>query len=442
MKNNSSKYKLWTVLIYANGNSDLEPEISKSLLDMERIGAGTNANVIVQLARAPYELVKTVRPNLFRRTDIDGDWSGVRRYLVKEEPDTPQSRNFQSVVLDDLGDVNMADPSTLNDFIIWGTKKFPSKHIMLILAGHGAGFMGILPDYTLKCPQIMSVNGVNVAINKATEKTGKKVDILLLDSCYMNMIETIYELGIGEKSPDYLITPQISPIEGLPYKTIMELLRETSKKDNIKIFAKNLVYKIDKTLNKKKIKLKVFRLNKFLLILTKITISNISKLIIKDGVDIKKYATKLDKGFPAIDLCDLINILNNLTSSFSMLINIFILRVCIKFIQVALYEDKSNVVNSNGLFIFTPDDNYFKLIEKYYSKMSFTDNNKWIFYLSGKKDNCRFDDIPFKYTLPLPENMPIEGIKSVIISYKPNLSQNDLNVIIDDLGWSDCTKLQ
>lgn len=131
-------YKSWTVLIYANGNNDLEPEISKSLLDIERIGAGTNTNVIVQLARAPYKLIKSMRPNLLGQTDIDGDWSGVRRYLVKENSNISQKRDFKSVLLDDLGNVNMADPTTLKDFIRWGSKKFPSKHLMLILMGHGA----------------------------------------------------------------------------------------------------------------------------------------------------------------------------------------------------------------------------------------------------------------------------------------------------------------
>jgi Clostripain family len=441
VKDNYSKHilKPWTVLIYANGNNDLEPEISKSILDIESIGSGVNANVIAQLARAPYKLIKTMRPNT-TPTNIDGDWSGVRRYLVKENPNISKKRDFQSIVLDDLGNVNMADPTTLKDFISWGIEEFPSKHIMLILVGHGAGFMGMLPDYTLKCPQIMSISGVNIAVNKASEETGEKIDILLLDSCYMSMIETIYELGIDSKSPNYLITPQISPIEGLPYNTIMKVLRYMNKNDNTKTLMKNLVYEVDKILNKKRVNLLTFRLNSFALKLIKKIISSISTLVIKNKIDLKKHATLSYNGFPTIDLCHLTNVLRSITSSFSMLINAFILTICIKFINLTLYKDKSKVVKNNGFFIFTPDNDYFNPMEKYYSKMKFTHNNKWMLYLSGK-DNYKFNEVPFRYTLPLPDDMAIEGIKNVIMSHNPGLNRDDLNTIIESLGWSNCTRL-
>lgn len=440
--NNYSKHilKSWTVLIYANGNNDLEPEISKSILDIESVGSGANANIIVQLSRAPYKLIKSIRPNSVP-TDIDGDWSGVRRYLVKENPNISKKRDFQSVLLDDLGNLNMADPATLKNFISWGIKEFPSKHIMLILVGHGAGFMGILPDYTLKYPQIMSINGVNIAINKASKETNKKIDILLLDSCYMSMIEIIYELGIDSKSPNYLITPQISPIDGLPYNTIMKVLRGMDKNDNTKTLVKNLVYEVDKILNKKRLNFLIFHLNSFLLKLIKKIISSISVLIIKNKIDLKKYITLSYKEFPTIDLYRLINILRNITSSFSMLINTFILTICIKFINLNFYKDKTKLVKNNSFFIFTPSNDYFKPMEKYYSKMRFTHNNKWILYLSGKKDNSKFNKTPFRYTLPLPDDMPIEGLKNVIISHNPGLSQDDLNTMIDNLGWINCTRL-
>lgn len=434
-------YKPWTVLIYANGNNDLDPEISKSLLDIERIGAGTNTNVIVQLARAPYKLIKSMRPNLLGPTDIDGDWSGVRRYLVKENSNISQNRDFKSVLLDDLGNVNMADPTTLKDFISWGYKEFPSKHLMLILIGHGAGFTGILPDYTLKYPQIMSINGLNVAINKASEETGKKIDILLLDSCYMNMVEIIYELGVDSKSPDYLITPQVSPMEGLPYDTIMNVLKRINKSDNTNTLIKKLVPEVNNILNKKGLSLTTFRLNSFLLKCLKTIISSISTLIIKNKIDLKKYATNSYNGFPTIEFCYLVDLLKNTKNSFTMLINIFILTICIKFINPKCNVHKSRVCNNSGLYIFTPDNDYFKAMENYYSKMRFINNNKWIIYLSDKKGNYKFNKMFFKYTLPLSDDMPLEGLQNVIKSHNPSLKQDDLNSIIEDLGWSCCVRL-
>lgn len=444
LEDNYSKkiLKTWTVLIYANGNNDLEPEISKSLLDIERIGTGKNVNVIIQLARAPYKLVKIMRPHKLVPTNVDGDWSGVRRYLVKEDSDISETRDFTSMLLDDLGNVNMADPTTLYDFICWGIKEFPAKHFMLILVGHGAGFMGILPDYTLTSPQIMSINGVNVAINKAVKETGKKIDILLFDSCYMNMIEIVYELGINLKSPKYLITPQVSPIEGLPYDIIMKVIRERGKENNASILIKDLTYEVDKILNKQRISLLGFRLNSLLLKCIKIVISKVSALVIKNNLDIKKYAALSYGGFPSINIYYLPHILRNITNSFAMLIKTYILNLCTKFITLNLNVEKSKVIENKSILIFTPDSHYLKLVEKYYHKMQFIQNNKWIKYLCGKNEYFEPNKATFKYVLPPSEDMPLEGILNVIISHNPRLSQEDLEKVIEDLGWSSCIRIK
>lgn len=444
LRDNCSKQiiKPWTVLIYANGNNDLEPEISKSLLDIESVGTVGNINVIVQLARAPYTLVKSIRPCGLGPTEIDRDWSGVRRYLVNEDSSTEQTREFKSKLLEDLTNINMADPSTLKDFICWGIKNFPAECFMLILAGHGAGFMGILPDYTLQCPQIMSINGANIAIHKAVEETGSKIDILLLDSCYMNMIESVYELGIGSKSPNYIMTPDISPIEGLPYDVIMKVFRDISEKNDTKTVIKNLVYEVNKILNKKRSNLLVFRLNSVLLRCIKILISGISKSMIKNNIDLKKYTAVSYGEFPSIDLYYLTKVLKNVTNDSATLINIRMLTTCIKSIILTWDEEESEVCNNSSLYLFIPNNDYAEIVKKYYSKMQFTHNNKWMHYFIGKNEDYKFNTVCFKYVLPTSENMPLEGIMNVIMCHNPGLSQYALNRIIEELGWTHCVRLK
>lgn len=443
LENNYSKksFKPWTVLIYANGNNDLEPEISKSLLDIESIGSGNNVNVIIQLARAPHKLVKTMRPNYLSSTNIDGDWSGVRRYLVKETPTMVNTKNFHSELINNLGNINMADPATLKDFICFGIKNFPAKHYMLILQGHGAGFMGILPDYTLKSPQIMSINGVNMAIHRAVEEVGKKIDVLLFDSCYMNMIECLYEFGIDSKSPSYLITPEASPLEGLPYDTIMKVFRNIGKEENSITLIKNLVNEVDKVLDKKKTNLLAFRLDSNLLRLIKASINSISSILIENKLDIKKYAISPHGGYPSINIYNLPKVLETVTDSLIMSINTSLLKICTKNITLNLDSNKFNLDN-NSLSLFTANNDYVEFIKQYYFKMRFAHNNKWIQYLLGKNKDYKFNTVSFRYSLPPSDDMPLEGIINVILSHNPRLNQEGLNKMIGDLRWTNCYSLK
>lgn len=50
--------KQWTLLIYANGNNELEPEIWRSKLDAEKVGSSDNINVIMEIGREYPQLEK------------------------------------------------------------------------------------------------------------------------------------------------------------------------------------------------------------------------------------------------------------------------------------------------------------------------------------------------------------------------------------------------
>ena len=44
------------------------------------------------------------------------------------------------------GEVNMGSPDTLRDFIEFSAANYPADHLVLVLWGHGAGWMGLCPD--------------------------------------------------------------------------------------------------------------------------------------------------------------------------------------------------------------------------------------------------------------------------------------------------------
>lgn len=231
--------KNWTVLIYANGNNDLEPEMQQALDKLEQVIPGEDTNIIVQIGKAKHELVKILRTNLPQKNDKK-HLSGVRRYELDKE----KWRQMQN-----LGNKNMADPKCLYEFIKWGMQNYPAKRYMLILSGHGFQFVGVMTDYSKKAPYIMGIPEMTQAINKAANETGNQIDLLLLDVCYFNFFESVYELGKEENHAVQNMITNIygGPLEGLPYHTFLQEMKQKTfldMKDMVKTLMNNIPYEL------------------------------------------------------------------------------------------------------------------------------------------------------------------------------------------------------
>lgn len=223
--------KAWTLLIYANGNNDLEPEIRQALLKVQQVDSNQDVNVLMQLGRAKRSIVKILRPNdTSQTTEL---WSGVRRYHVGAG---------KSDLVASLGEINMADPKRLYEFIKWGLQTYPAERYMLILSGHGYQCTGALIDYSRKAPYIMGIPEMAEAMNRAGEELKKKIDLLILDVCHFNCIEVIYELAKYEKPiiQNMITYIDSGPIVGLSYEKLIILLQQNAFSDNLSII-RNLI---------------------------------------------------------------------------------------------------------------------------------------------------------------------------------------------------------
>ena len=244
-------FKEWTILIYANGNNELEPEIWKSKLDAEKIGSDENINIIMQIGRLPRKLIKILRT---KKTIVyEGDeWTGTRRYYI-ENPNSP--------LISDLGNINMTDPHVLYNFIKWGFTNYPSRHRMLVIGGHGFSYVAVMTDFSQDVPYMMGVPQMCKAISLAMEDVGGELDILSLDACYMNTIEIVYELGRKNKNPiKYLLTYiEDGPLIGLPCDELILSLKRNLRINNTETILKNIVNSLNRNLavikiNHKKLK--------------------------------------------------------------------------------------------------------------------------------------------------------------------------------------------
>ncbi|MBM4247837.1 MAG: hypothetical protein FJ149_00025 [Euryarchaeota archaeon] len=189
----------WTVLVYMNADNDLEPYLVEDLNEMEQVGSSSNLSVVVQADRCPgYD--KT-----------DGDWNGTRRYRVESDDDP---RLVGSRMLEDLGELDMGDGRTLQDFLLWGLEHFPARRFLIVLSGHGDGWQGISQDFTDGNDRL-SVEELAGAMGAFSKARGAPADVLLLDVCYWAMLETGW--GLRETASFIVGSEDIDPSAGQPY---------------------------------------------------------------------------------------------------------------------------------------------------------------------------------------------------------------------------------
>lgn len=93
----------------------------------------------------------------------------------------------------------MSAPGTLEDFLRWGMKAVPAQRYMVVLGGHGSGFMGAVTDSTRQ--QIMHPQ----EMREALQAVGMHADVLVLNACLEANAEVALEVS---PQADFLVASQ------------------------------------------------------------------------------------------------------------------------------------------------------------------------------------------------------------------------------------------
>jgi len=171
----------WTVMVYLDGDNDLERYAIDDFLALASVGSTSDVNIVVQLDRAESsESWNDIRY---------GDWTDSRWGLV-QAGDVPDDTWGMS-----LGEANMAGPGTLTAFINRATAAYPARKYALILWDHGAGCMeGILHDYDRGDGQTILDSMTDAEVRQALGGVSANIDLFCYDACLMGMVECAYEL--------------------------------------------------------------------------------------------------------------------------------------------------------------------------------------------------------------------------------------------------------
>jgi hypothetical protein len=102
--------------------------------------------------------------------------------------------------------VDTGNTSEILSFYNWAVDAYPAEHYALFISGHGSGAISILyPDgdngapakaiaYDDTAKNSLKLYELSEVYRNITAKIGKKIDVIVFDSCVMQMFEVAYQL--------------------------------------------------------------------------------------------------------------------------------------------------------------------------------------------------------------------------------------------------------
>ena len=234
----------WTFMVYMAGDNNLDGAALRDIAEMARAGSTKDVNILVQLDR--------IEDNLTRRFRIT------------------QGGGFKTDCIQTFGDTNTGDPQILYEFVKWEADNYPADRYALILWNHGSGWWEDAKSraagpaakkprrrlfrqpvrypvpqehLNIPAPQVQrsicyddTSNGdaldnreLRIVLAGICALLGRKIDLLGMDACLMNMVEVAYQL---RESVNVIVGSEIEePFDGWPYAEILTRLNARPRQD-------------------------------------------------------------------------------------------------------------------------------------------------------------------------------------------------------------------
>lgn len=220
----STSGQKWTVMLYMDADDQiLEQDIYMDLNEVERVGSSERVQIVSQMDRYKGAY------------NGDGNWTTTRRYHITQDDDL---QTVNSELVEDLGEVNMADGDTLVDFITWAASAYPADKYVLILSDHGMGWPGGFSDGSpaaqdaSRAPLVSALEDdqlylmeIGQSLAEAVQQAGiDKLELVGMDACLMGHIEVLSAL---EPYARYAVVSQeTEPSLGWAYTSFLQGLVE------------------------------------------------------------------------------------------------------------------------------------------------------------------------------------------------------------------------
>ena len=226
--------KEWTFMLFMAADNNLEAATSIDINELEKYGSTDEVNFVAQIDR-----------NGNYDHDSELKWKGAKRFYIVKDKST---KKMSSPAVKSLGDVDMAAPQTLIDFVSWTVKNYPAKKYALILWNHGTGWKEINPDvleadvgeiglpsgatpastisynisYDDTSKTSMNIPTLGKTLAKIVDITDGPLERMGFDACLMQMAEVAWTTR--QYSKCQLGSPDLEPERGWPYDKIAAIV--------------------------------------------------------------------------------------------------------------------------------------------------------------------------------------------------------------------------
>ncbi len=204
----------WTFIAYLDGDNDLADDLLSDMAEMKAGALSADIRVLALL-------------------DLP-DGRTAKRYEIRQGVQTQ---------LADIGELDMAAPETLTDFLVWAKQQIDQPtHTVLLLADHGNGWDQLVGPSPPETPLSQKTaarsmfvdwdNGsrrammLNHMIREAIEAADLSIDILALDASIMGTIEAIYEFA--NLAPLIISSQEVGYRDGWDYEYILKQLSKNT----------------------------------------------------------------------------------------------------------------------------------------------------------------------------------------------------------------------
>jgi len=177
----------WTIMVYMDGDNDLETNIIDDFAEMAAIGS-------------------TARIKLVALADTMTITEGTHWYFI-EEGDRPIDLENGTHTCDCEefaggcpGELNMGDGKTLEYFISTAVANAPAENYMLVLWDHGASWYGVCEDWSSELPDgshdVLTIDEISSAMEGSCQNglPAGALKIVDFDACLMSGVEVAYEI--------------------------------------------------------------------------------------------------------------------------------------------------------------------------------------------------------------------------------------------------------
>jgi clostripain len=201
-------------MFYSDADNDLEEPAMNDLRQLLKLGSSPKVQLVMLCDRSELDSSEDGYSN--ERIFNQEAWDQALLLAIGKE---------QVETLEDWGEVNMADPSTLARFVKIAQEKFPAENYALIIGDHGSGWEGACGDDSSEDEE----DQLTLAeISTALEGT-PKLEVLGFDACLMATVETAVTLAPHAR---YLVaSEELEPVLGWDYAAIANLVKERPEVD-------------------------------------------------------------------------------------------------------------------------------------------------------------------------------------------------------------------